>query len=261
MSYETVHFPFPAPEQHAPVTETLSVLLFRWVICKNRAITTFSAPPPPNRKKSPLSCFSNLILTVWNKGAFVVVTKQWHFSFLSLSKFPVSSPHWRAICLSWGFRGASAHSGPISLTTLLLAVSRASRQMNLPTVQQGRGFFSGINLINILIMNLDDGAIRSSGFQASASVVSRLWDWGSSGFRSCHPRGSASYQRLTHSLGNFLCVVIKWRLSDCKWLCLRGACQVSGERDVGCSVSPALCRAQQALNVPFTQQNGTSAES
>lgn len=53
---------------------------------------------------------------------------------------------------------------------------------------------------------------------------------GSSGFGSCHSRGSASYQRLTHSLGNFLCVVIKWRLSDCKWLSLRGASWVSGEK-------------------------------
>lgn len=115
----------------------------------------------------------------------------------------------------------------ISLTTLLLAVNRANATW-ICLLFMRPGFVSAINSINILIMNLDDSTIRLSGFQAWPFVVIPLWVWDSLGFSSHHPWGSASYQHLTHSLSNFLCVVIKWRLSDCKRLSSGGASWVSG---------------------------------
>lgn len=63
-------------------------------------------------------------------------------------------------------------------------------------------------------MNLDDSAIRLPGFQTGP-----LW-WIGGGTesllvsgRGILPGALASYQHLTHSLGNFLCVAIKWGLS------------------------------------------------
>lgn len=63
-------------------------------------------------------------------------------------------------------------------------------------------------------MNLDDSTIWLPGFQTGP-----LW-WIGGGIesllvsgRGILPRALASYQHLTHSLGNFLCVAIKWALS------------------------------------------------
>lgn len=136
---------------------------FLWrLICQNQRYNRYFQLCP-NRKRL-LSCSSDLVLTIWNKGAIVVVTKQWHFFFRSLSKFPVSSLHRRAICLSWG-PGASAHSGAYFPDNTVISCKPSHWQMNLPHCSGARGLFSAINLINILIMNLDDSTIRLSGFQ------------------------------------------------------------------------------------------------
>lgn len=88
-------------------------------------------------------------------------------------------------------------------------------------------------------MNLDDSAIRLPGFQTGP-----LW-WIGGGIesllvlgRGILPGALASYQHLTHSLGNFLCVAIKW---GAFW-------SFKGSSWVFC----ALCRVQKALFFNFT---------
>lgn len=130
--------------------ETMRTSPFTWTTCgspfdewfvKLEVQQQVSSALSSQNAKCLLSCSSNLVLAIWNKGAIVVVTKQWHFFFLSLSKFPISSLHRWAICLSWG-PGASAHSGAYFTDNTVISGKPSQWQMNLPTVREARALFS-----------------------------------------------------------------------------------------------------------------------
>lgn len=154
----------------------------------------------------------------WNKGAVVVVTKQWHFFSL----------HRWAISLSWG---------PACFTDNTVISCKLNHwQMNPPpSVQEPGALFS--NYFDKYI-NYDCGwqynqMIRLPGWSQHSGCCS-------SGFWSCHSQGWAAYHHLSHSLSHFLHVVIKWRFSDWKWLPLRGASLVSHKRHRLCGLLSAL---------------------
>lgn len=169
--------------------------------------------------------------------------KPWHFP----RSFALNSPYHSHreqpfVCHEvWGFSSIWAYFPDSSL----ISGKTSLWQMNLSAVQGAQELFSAINLINILIMNLEwrcNQIVRLSGWGLCDG-----WMEGGVGSllvsgAAVIPGAGASYQHLTHSLSNFLCVAIKWRLSGL----LKGSSWVSGENSWSL-VSCALCRTQKAL--------------
>lgn len=141
------------------------IFLSLWTTCcsdKDRVLDDWFGNHRYNNRYFQLSPFIFLQLDTHNlkQGYNCGCHQTMAFFFLSLCHIISTQMSNLSVMRS----GASARSGPISLTTLLLAVSWA-RGKWICLLFRRPGLFSPINLINILIMNLDDSAIRLSGFQ------------------------------------------------------------------------------------------------
>lgn len=148
----------------SPFTWTTCGSPLWWVICKTWGTTTsISSSFFPKHKMPPFMFLQLGARNLKTRVQLWLSPNNDIFSFFH----SLNSPYHlytdeQFVCHE--VRGHRPTLGPISLTTPLLAVSRASGKWI--CLLFGRpGLFSAINLINILIMNLDDSTIRLSGFQ------------------------------------------------------------------------------------------------